>query len=195
MGLVKLMGRQSGFIACYASLPINDAEFRAYSGGAGIPARRRTRLACRSSQADRTTGTCRHRRRRGAGQGDLCGSASDQTDASGNPRLHEVGLLLKQRISEDFASRGQELNLKYIDPSYTIRSVPANAYDSGYCIRLAHSAVHAAMCGRTEMLVGRWHGRFVHVPMQLAIRERNTVDPHGDLWDAVLESTGQPRTF
>ena len=106
----------------------------------------------------------------GAGQ-DL-GPASSQTDASGNPRLHDIGLLLKQRITEDFASRGLELNLKYIDPSYTIRSVPANAYDSGYCIRLAHSAVHAAMCGRTEMLVGRWHGRFVHVPMQLAIRQR-----------------------
>ena len=85
---------------------------------------------------------------------------------------------------------GMELNLKYIDPSYTIRSVPANAYDSGYCIRLAHNAVHAAMSGRTEMIVGRWHGRFVHVPMALAIRERNEVDPDGDLWISVLESTG-----
>ena len=94
-----------------------------------------------------------------------------------------------------FRQAGVELNLKYIDPSYAIRSVPANPYDSVYCIRLAHNAVHAAMSGRTEMVVGRWHGRFVHVPMQLAIRERNTVDPDGDLWMSVLESTGQPRCF
>ena len=85
-----------------------------------------------------------------------------------------------------------ELNLKYIDPSYVIRSVPANPYDSVYCIRLAHAAVHAAMAGRTEMVVGRWHGRFVHVPMPLAISTRNQVDPDGDLWMSVLEATGQP---
>jgi 6-phosphofructokinase 1 len=88
-----------------------------------------------------------------------------------------------------------ELNLKCIDPSYNIRSVPANPYDSGYCIRLAHNAVHAAMSGRSEMVVGRWHGRFVHVPMPLAIRERYEVDPNGGLWTSVLESTGQPRQF
>jgi 6-phosphofructokinase 1 len=73
-----------------------------------------------------------------------------------------------------------------------IRSVPANAYDAIYCIRLAHNAVHAAMCGRTEMLIGRWHGRFVHIPMPLAIQRRNVIDPDGDLWMSVLESTGQP---
>src|SRR5438093_741909 len=88
-----------------------------------------------------------------------------------------------------------ELNLKYIDPSYNLRSVPANPYDSVCCIRLAHNTVHAAMSGRTEMVVGRWHGRFVHVPMPLAIRERYQVDPHGDLWMSVLESTGQPWEF
>jgi 6-phosphofructokinase 1 len=193
VGLVKLMGRQSGFIACYASLPINDADFVLIpevpfrlDGERGLLAALRKRIEQRGHAVIVAA--------EGAGQ-ELCGSASSQTDASGNPRLHDVGLLLKQRITEDFAGRGLELNLKYIDPSYAIRSVPANAYDSGYCIRLAHGAVHAAMCGRTEMLVGRWHGRFVHVPMQLAIRQRNTVDPHGDLWDAVLESTGQPRAF
>ena len=73
-----------------------------------------------------------------------------------------------------------------------IRSVPANPYDSVYCVRLAHAAVHAAMAGRTEMVVGRWHGRFVHIPIPLAISSRNTVDPDGDLWLSVLESTGQP---
>jgi 6-phosphofructokinase 1 len=82
-----------------------------------------------------------------------------------------------------------------IDPSYEIRSVPANPFDSVYCIRLAHNAVHAAMSGRTEMVVGRWNGRFVHVPMAMAVRERYTVDTSGDLWTSVLEATGQPREF
>jgi 6-phosphofructokinase 1 len=109
--------------------------------------------------------------------------------------LNDVGIYLKQKITEYFAENHMELNLKYIDPSYAIRSVPANAYDSVYCLRLAHNAVHAAMSGRTEVVVGRWHGRFVHVPMKLAIRERYTVDPNGDLWTSVLEATGQPRLF
>jgi 6-phosphofructokinase 1 len=73
--------------------------------------------------------------------------------------------------------------------------VPANPYDSVYCIRLAHAAVHAAMAGRTEMVVGRWRGRFVHVPIGLAISTRNQVDPDGDLWMSVLEATGQPPRF
>ena len=76
-----------------------------------------------------------------------------------------------------------------------IRSVPANPYDSVYCTRLAHNAVHAAMSGRTEMVVGRWNARFVHVPMAMAIRASNRVDPNGDLWMSVLESTSQPREF
>lgn len=70
--------------------------------------------------------------------------------------------------------------------------MPANPYDSVYCIRLAHAAVHAAMAGRTDLVVGRWRGRFVHVPMPLAVSTRNQVDPYGDLWLSVLETTGQP---
>jgi 6-phosphofructokinase 1 len=113
-------------------------------------------------------------------------------DASGNRRLHDVGLFLRQRIADHFAAVGEELNLKYIDPSYAIRSVPANPYDSVYCLRLAQNAVHAALAGRTEMVVGRWHGRFVHIPMALAVSQRNQVAPEGDLWLSVLEATGQP---
>ena len=132
----------------------------------------------------------------GAGQ-DLINQAraNTGTDASGNTKLLDVGVFLKDRIQQHFQTMGKEINLKHIDPSYTIRSVPANAFDSVYCIRLAHNAVHAAMAGRTEMVVGRWHGRFIHVPMPLAIRQRNTVDPDGDLWMSVLESTGQPKLF
>jgi 6-phosphofructokinase 1 len=117
------------------------------------------------------------------------------TDASGNPRLADIGVCLKHRINNYFASLDMECNLKYIDPSYEIRSVPANPYDSVYCIRLAHNAVHAAMSGKTEMVVGRWNGRFVHVPIPMAVRERYRVDPSGDLWTTVLEATGQPPQF
>ncbi len=192
VGLVKLMGRHSGFIACYASLAMSDANFVlipevpfSLEGENGL-------LACLSRRLERR-GHAVIVVAEGAGQ-DLM-TASNATDASGNKRLSDVGVWLKDRITEHFSANKLELNLKYIDPSYVIRSVPANPYDSVFCSRLAHNAVHAAMCGRTEMVVSRWHTRFVHVPMALAIRERNCVDPNGDVWMTVLESTHQPPRF
>jgi 6-phosphofructokinase 1 len=185
------MGRHSGFIACYASLAQNDANFVLIpevpfdlEGENGLLAHVRRRLD-RSGHAVIVVAE-------GAGQ-HLFDCGSGEADASGNAKLQDIGLLIKQCLTNDCKRRGVELNLKYIDPSYNIRSVPANPFDAVYCIRLAHSAVHAAMSGRTAMVVGRWNGRFVHVPMALTIRERNQVDPNGDLWMSVLESTGQPR--
>ena len=193
VGLVKLMGRHSGFIACYASLAEPDANYVLIPE---VP-----------FQLDGPRGLLEHlleRVRRhghgvivaaeGAGQ-DLIPDTVAGVDASGNRRLHDIGLYLKARITEHFAAAGVELNLKYIDPSYAIRSVRANPYDSVYCLRLAQNAVHAAMAGRTEMVVGRWHGRFVHIPIPLAVSHRNQVAPDGDLWLSVLEATGQPRSF
>jgi 6-phosphofructokinase 1 len=192
VGLVKLMGRHSGFIACYASLASSDANFVLIpevpfqlDGEQGLLASLQRHLARYGSAVIVVA--------EGAGQ-DLM-SVDHQTDASGNQRLGDIGTWLKHRITDHFSQNNFELNLKYIDPSYVIRSVPANPYDSVFCTRLAHNAVHAGMCGRTEMVVGRWHTRFVHVPMSLAIRERNCVDPNGDLWMTVLESTGQPPRF
>ena len=92
-------------------------------------------------------------------------------------------------------ARGREATVKYIDPSYAIRSVPACPSDSVYCWNMARNAVHAAMAGNTAMLIGRWHGRFVHVPLALAIRKSRQVDTDGDLWMSVIEATGQPRAF
>ena len=193
VGLVKLMGRHSGFIACYASLAKCDANFVLIpevpfrlEGEGGFLNHLRDRIARRGHAVVVVA--------EGAGQ-DLMQQAGRATDASGNVRLGDIGVFLKGEIEQYFQRIGMELNLKYIDPSYAIRSGPANPYDSVYCIRLAHNAVHAAMSGRTEMVVGRWHGRFVHIPMATAIRERNRVDPDGDLWMSVLESTGQPREF
>src|SRR4051812_19424589 len=193
VGLVKLMGRHSGFIACYASLAMSDPNFVLIpevnfklEGERGLLNVLRDRIERRGHAVVVVA--------EGAGQ-DLMGQVSGATDASGNARLGDIGQFLKQQITDHFARIGVELNLKYIDPSYAIRSVPANPFDSVYCIRLAHNAVHAAMSGRTEMVVGRWNARFVHVPMAMAIRESNQVDPNGDLWMAVLESTSQPREF
>jgi 6-phosphofructokinase 1 len=129
----------------------------------------------------------------GAGQDMLISNGA--RDASGNAKLADIGQLLRDRIIADFDSVGADLNLRYVDPGYAIRSVPANPYDAVFCLRLAQAAVHAAMAGRTAMVVGRWHGRFVHLPISLATGSRNQVDPDGDLWMSVLEATGQPPRF
>ncbi|WP_438270002.1 ATP-dependent 6-phosphofructokinase [Paludisphaera mucosa] len=192
VGLVKVMGRHSGFIACYASLAHNDANFVlipevpfALAGAGGFLEAIKDRV--------RSTGHSVVVIAEGAGQ-DLMGAHAG-ADASGNAKLGDVGVFLKDRITESFAADGLELNLKYFDPSYLVRSVKANPFDAVYCLRLAHNAVHAAMAGRTEVVVSRWHGRFVLLPIPLAVRDRHTVDPNGDLWMSVLESTGQPQVF
>ena len=135
----------------------------------------------------------------GAGQDLLVGpertAGAGGRDASGNAKLQDIGPFLRRRFEADFAHAGIETSIRYIDPSYAIRSVPANPYDSVYCVRLAQAAVHAAMSGRTEMVVGRYRRRFVHIPMAAAVSRRNMVDPQGDLWLAVLQSTGQPVAF
>ncbi len=192
VGLVKLMGRHSGFIACYAALASHDVDFVlipevpfSFDGPGGFIARLRERV--------RRQGHAVVVAAEGAGQElfDYDGAV----DASGNARLADVGALLRQKIADGFASGGDELSLRYVDPGYAIRSVPANGWDAVYCLRLAQAAVHAAMSGRTAMVVGRWHGRFVHIPIPVATGSRNQVDPNGDLWMSVLEATGQPARF
>jgi len=192
VGLVKLMGRHSGFIACYAALASHDVDFVlvpevpfSLDGPTGF-------LECLRQRVQRH-GHAVIVVAEGAGQ-ELC-VPDGSRDASGNARLADVGQLLRQRITADFAATGTELSLRYVDPGYAIRSVPANGYDAVYCLRLAQAAVHAAMAGRTAMVVGRWHGRFVHLPISLATGSRNLVDPDGDLWMSVLEATGQPPHF
>ena len=189
IGLVKLMGRHSGFIACFATLAAQQVNFCLIpevpfqlEGPRGLLEMLRHRIAQRK-QAVLVVAE-------GAGQ-DLM-QVRNETDASGNPRLGDVGLFLKERINQFFVDRRMEINLKYVDPSYLIRSVPASPQDNVYCTRLAQAAVHAGMSGRTNMLVGRWHGSFVHIPFELVTHGRRRVDPAGDLWLSVLEATGQP---
>ncbi|HZU85455.1 MAG TPA: 6-phosphofructokinase, partial [Polyangiaceae bacterium] len=194
IGVVKLMGRHSGFIACHAAIASTDVDAVLIpevplhlEGPGGLLAFLEQRLR-RSSHAVIVVAE-------GAGQ-ELCeagASASGvRTDASGNVRLGDIGAVLRERIASHFRGAGADVTLKYIDPSYHIRSVPASPTDSVYCWNMARNAVHAAMAGNTELLIGRWHGRFVHVPMPLATRYRKQVDTSGDLWMSVVESTGQP---
>ena len=190
IGLVKLMGRDSGFIACFAALAAQHVNFClipevpfSLEGPRGLLEMVRHRIARRKHALVVVA--------EGAGQ-ELMQTNGGEKDASGNRRLGDIGLFLKDKINDFFAERRMKISLKYIDPSYTIRSVPASPQDNFYCSRLAQNAVHAGMGGRTNMLIGRWHGSFVHIPFELAIKGRRKVDPDGDLWQAVLESTGQP---
>lgn len=193
VGLLKLMGRDSGFIACFAALAGSNVDFVlipevpfSLDGTTGLLEALRYRLAKRGSAVIVVA--------EGAGQ-ELMETDANGTDASGNKRYGDIGLYLKDRINSFFKSRRMEVNLKYIDPSYIVRSVPANPQDNVYCSRLAQAAVHAAMAGKTSMLVGRWRGSFVNLPLDMVTHGRRKVDPKRELWHAVLESTGQPASF
>ena len=193
IGLVKLMGRHSGFIACYASLAMSDANFVLIpevpfelDGPRGFLQQLKARMIRRKHAVIVVA--------EGAGQ-NLLDAGNLGKDASGNNRLADIGPYLRDRICSYFKEQQMQANVKYIDPSYSVRSVPASPHDSVYCFQLAMNAVHAAMTGRTSMVVGRWHSHYVHIPMALAIRTRKTVDPKGPLWMAVLESTNQPVTW
>jgi 6-phosphofructokinase 1 len=190
LGLVKLMGRDSGFIACSAALATGEANavlipevpFK-LEGRNGLLETIEDRIASRGHAVIITA--------EGAGQ-DLITDAKESTDKSGNKLHADIGLFLKDRIAAHFKERNIELNLKYIDPSYLIRSVPAAPEDRIFCLNLGRHAVHAGMAGKTGMVVARWHQSFVHLPMSLVTRGRRKVDPTGDLWRSVVESTGQP---
>jgi 6-phosphofructokinase 1 len=192
IGLVKLMGRHSGFVACNAALASTDVDLvlipevpMKLEGDHGV-------YKYVERVLDRQ-GHCVIVVAEGAAQ-DLVADGTG-ADKSGNAKLGDVGVFLRDRNTKHFKDEAREVTLKYIDPSYAIRSVPASPSDSVYCWNMARNAVHAAMAGNTEMLIGRWHGRFVHVPMPLATRSRKQVEPGDDVWTSVIEATGQPRQF
>jgi 6-phosphofructokinase 1 len=190
IGLVKVMGRHSGFIAATAALAQKDCNLVLIpeidfdlDDPHGLMTALRERLQQRGHAVILVA--------EGAGQKFL-DSGRMGTDPSGNVRLGDIGTFLKGRIQEYFDKSGTEITLKYIDPSYLIRSVPANANDRVFCGFLGQHAVHAAMTGKTGMLVSLWNNRYVHIPIKLAEGRRKQIDPNGRLWLSVLESTGQP---
>ena len=187
IGLVKLMGRQSGFIAAYATLANSDVNFCL------VPEVPFTLDALLQALKKRLESR-RHAvvvAAEGAGQ-DLL-KAGAERDASGNIRLGDIGVFLRDHINDYFKKAGMEASLKYIDPSYTIRSMPANPHDSAFCLILGHNAVHAGLAGRTSMVVANWRGEFTHVPIAAAVSQRKQIDPRGKLWTGVVSTTGQPR--
>jgi 6-phosphofructokinase 1 len=192
IGIVKLMGRESGFIAAYTTLATNDVNYVLVpevpfelDGPNGLLLHLKNRLSTRNHALIVVA--------EGAGQ-ELMAKESAH-DASGNKKFADIGIYLKDRISAYFASEGIEMNLKYIDPSYIIRSTPANPSDSIYCSRLGKNAVHAAMAGKTKMLISLINNTFVHVPISLAVSKRNFIDPESALWRDVIQATGQPALF
>lgn len=189
VGIVKLMGRSAGFIACYAALANHDADFVlvpevpfVLDGPHGLLARLRQRVDEDGSAVIVLA--------EGAGQ-DLV-PETGRTDASGNKILGDFASHLRERITADFAEHDRPLAIRYFDPGYQIRSGTADAFDSVYCTRLAQAATHAAMAGCTDMVVGRPRHRFVHVPIGAVVASTHQINPTGDLWLSVLESTRYP---
>ncbi len=190
IGLVKVMGRESGFIAAQTALAINDVNYVLIpevpfelEGENGLFRHVENRLMCRNHAVILVA----------EGAGDPLMADLETEDASGNRHQADIGIFLKTQMATHFQRRDIDVSIKYIDPSYIIRSAPANANDSVYCTRLGTNAVHAAMTGRTGMLISMIHDRFVHVPIHLAVSKRHTVNPDGSLWRDVIEATGQPQ--
>lgn len=130
----------------------------------------------------------------GAGQ-HLFEEESTVKDASGNIKHQDIGIFLKDRIGDYFDKQGTEVTIKYIDPSYIIRSAPANASDSIFCNRLAYQAVHGAMAGKTRFVVGLLNNQLVYLPISEVVLRRKKIDLEGEFWYAALQSTGQPFTM
>ena len=188
IGLVKLMGRESGWIAASASLANGNVNFCLVPevafdlhGPNGFLKHLKTRLQNKEHAVIVVA--------EGAGQ-QLFNKTLGQ-DKSGNKRLQDIGDLLYDEINSFFKAEGIEVNIKYFDPSYTIRSRRANANDSMYCLRLGNNAVHAAMAGKTNMIVGLHYDRLVHLPISM-IGARKTLDPQSWFWQTVLQATHQP---
>ena len=191
IGLVKLMGRHAGFIAAGASVVSQEADFTLVpeipfplDGEHGFLAALERRMRNRGHSVIVVA--------EGAGQ-HLFDEAQQRRDASGNVLHEEIGGFLREKIGGHFAKREFSVSLKYLDPSYSIRSVPANVYDRVLCDQMARHAVHAAMAGKTDVMIGCQHNKYVNVPIMPVVSQTKAMEVSGDLWRAVLQSTGQPR--
>ena len=191
IGLVKLMGRHSGFIAAHASLANPDVNFCL------VPEVRFT-LEGKGGFLNQLTQRLERRHHavivaaEGAGQELLQDPIHQERDASGNLRLKDIGVFLRDEITRSLQGPGLDFSIQYIDPSYIIRSLPANAVDSEFCLILGQHAVHAGMAGYTDMVIGYWNHHFTQVPIALAVANRKQLDPQGSEWQSVLQATGQP---
>jgi 6-phosphofructokinase 1 len=190
VALVKLMGRDSGFIAASAALAIQEVNFVLVPeitfdlyGPRGFLNVLKKRLEDRHHAVIVVA--------EGTGQ-EFFDCSETNKDISGNVKYKDIGVFLKDKISEEFKKEEFPHSIKYIDPSYIIRSAPANANDSKFCNLLAQNAVHAALSGRTDFVTGFWNNQFTIMPIQMVVAKRKKIDVEGELWWNVLEATGQP---
>jgi 6-phosphofructokinase 1 len=193
ISLIKLMGRHAGFLAAGATVASQDVNFTLVpevpfklDGPRGFLAALKERILERSHAVVVAA--------EGAGQ-DLTGTTEDQRDASGNVKLKDVALFLRERIEAYFKSENIPMVMRYFDPSYLVRSSPANSEDSILCDLFARHAAHAAMAGKTGLVIGYLHDRFIHVPIELLTSRKKRLDPDSFAWRAVLAATGQPERF
>ena len=193
IGLIKLMGRHSGFLAATAALAQQDANFVLIPevdidlyGKSGFLQALENRITTRKHGVVIVA--------EGAGQ-NFFENKEQKYDASGNIVLQDIGLFLKEQITQWFEAKNLPITLKYIDPAYIIRSLAANANDSVFCGLLGRDAVHAGMAGKTKLLVSFWNNHYVHVPMEASAGRQKRLDPNGRLWQSVLEATGQDAYF
>jgi 6-phosphofructokinase 1 len=190
IGLVKLMGRNAGYIAATACLATGHANFCLVpevpfrlDGDGGLLELVEHRIALRRHAVIVVA--------EGAGQAYFRGEPAAR-DASGNVKLKDIGTFLKEKLTAHFAAIAKPVTLKYIDPSYIVRTAPANPADQLHCARFAQNAVHAAMAGKSGLLIGYWHGHMTHVPTAALEGRTQAINPRGELWRNVLETTGQP---
>lgn len=194
IGLVRLMGRDSGFIAASATLAnsvvnfclVPEVKFE-LEGEHGLLAALERRLVAKGKHHAVVVVA------EGAGQDLLQGETA--VDASGNKLHKDIGLYLKERFTQYLTARNIDHTVKYFDPSYMIRSVAAQGTDAVFCLHLAQNAVHVAMAGMTDVVVGDWHNHFVAVPIPLAVRDRRKINPRDQLWQSVLMVTRQEEYF
>jgi len=193
LALVKLMGRHAGFIAAGATLANQDVNFTLVpevpfklNGKNGFLPVLKDRIQKRAHAVVVVA--------EGAGQ-ELFEDASTERDLSGNIRLRDIGLFLRERIETYFKEANIPIAMRYFDPSYSIRSIAANAADAVLCDFYARNAVHAAMAGKTGLVIGLLHDSFIHIPIEMLAFEKKQIDPDSIWWNAVLATTGQPARF
>jgi len=193
ISLVRLMGRSAGFIAAGATVASQDVNFTlvpevpfGLDGPGGFLAALKKRILSRSHAVIAVA--------EGAGQNHL-DPKEERVDASGNAKLMDIGPFLCERIESYFKAEGIPVVMRYFDPSYIVRSSPADSEDAILCDQFARHAVHAAMAGKTGLMIGLLHECFVHVPMDAVSKEKKCMNPDGDLWHSVLSATGQPVQF
>eukprot|EP00668_Euglena_longa_P014128 GGOE01018102.1.p1 GENE.GGOE01018102.1~~GGOE01018102.1.p1 ORF type:complete len:494 (+),score=144.75 GGOE01018102.1:38-1483(+) len=181
VGVVKVMGRDSGFVARNAALSNNvvdaclipEVPFEIKGNGGLLP----------WLDGHLATKHC--------AVIVICEAAGQQhlpclgKDPTGHNIYEDTGKWLKKAIETHWQETGQEGKVFLIDPSYMLRSVPANTGDNMFCIQLAQAAVHTAYSGYSGVTVGRYHDLYGVMPIEMVVSGLRKVNPKGSLWQTL----------